>query len=305
MLLSLWARWFAPLFVYLRPLYFYLRPMIKWFIRKVTGKCELLRITLQYPLGAERTLYIEDSLRQSSHAEMKRLAKETETNIEAAVLLVMKAKLIIPEVHTHFHGIFRQCLVQINGYLRLQSEVESIRQIKYSSDNPEHEKKLMQLWVVLTNGQHLESRTSSQWTQIGFQGEDPMTDFRGMGMLGLDQLVYFTTKYTSVARALLSKSHNPKNGYSFAIVGINMTELVYTFLVKGNLKTHFYNYKQSRPTLEEFHEIYCYVFYEFDKFWFSENPKDIMDFGRIREKFRKRLKHRLREPRAVLEVEFH
>ena len=46
-----------------------------------------------------------------------------------------------------------------------------------------------QLWVVLTNGQHLESRTSSQWTQIGFQGEDPMTDFRGMGMLGLDQLV--------------------------------------------------------------------------------------------------------------------
>ena len=45
--------------------------------------------------------------------------------------------------------------------------------------------------------------------------------------------------------------------YSFAIVGINMTELVYTLLLKGKLKTHFYNYKQSRPTLEEFHEIYC------------------------------------------------
>lgn len=305
MLLSLWARWFAPLFIYLRPLYYFLRPMIKWFIKKVTGKCELLRITLQYPLGAERTLCIEDSLRQSSRAEIKRLAKETDTNVEAAVLLVMKAKLIIPEVQTHFQGIFRQCLVQINGYLRLLSEVESIRQIKYSSDNSEHEKKLMQLWVVLTNGQQLESRTSSQWTQIGFQGNDPQTDFRGMGMLGLDQLVYLSTKYTSVARAMLSRSHNPKNGYSFAIVGINMTDLVYTFLKNGNLKTHFYNYKQSRPTLEEFHEIYCYVFYEFDKFWFSENPKDIMEFGRIREKFRKKLKHRLREPRAVLEVEFH
>ena len=30
---------------------------------------------------------------------MKRLVKETDTNIEAAVLLVMKAKYILPEVH--------------------------------------------------------------------------------------------------------------------------------------------------------------------------------------------------------------
>lgn len=279
--------------------------MIKWFIKKVTGKCELLRIILQYPLGAERTLFIEDSLRQSRNGDIKRLAKETDTNIEAAVLLVMKAKYILPEVHSSFQGIFRQSLIQINGYLRLLAEVDSIRQIKYSSDNTEHEKKLMQLWVILRNGEQLESRTSSQWTQIGFQGNDPQTDFRGMGRLGLDQLVYFATKYTSVARSLLSRSHNPKNGYSFAIVGINMTDLIYTFLKNGNLKTHFYNLKQSRPTLEEFHEIYCYVFREFDKYWFSENPKDIMEFGRIREKFRKKLKHRLREPRAVLEVDFH
>ena len=36
-----------------------------------------------------------------------------------------------------------------------------------------------------------------------------------------------------------------------------MTDLVYTFLKNGNLKTHFYNYKQSKPTLEEFNEVYC------------------------------------------------
>ena len=44
-----------------------------------------------------------------------------------------------------FQGIFRQSLIQINGYLRLLAEVDSIRQIKYSSDNTEHEKKLMQV----------------------------------------------------------------------------------------------------------------------------------------------------------------
>jgi len=36
---------------------------------------------------------------------------------------------------------------------------------------------------------NLEDRITNQWGEIGFQGKDPMTDFRGMGMLGLDNLL--------------------------------------------------------------------------------------------------------------------
>lgn len=36
----------------------------------------------------------------------------------------------------------------------------------------------------------LESRITKQWGDIGFQGEDPKTDFRGMGLLGLINLVW-------------------------------------------------------------------------------------------------------------------
>jgi len=35
----------------------------------------------------------------------------------------------------------------------------------------------------------LTSRVSDQWTDLGFQGHDPATDFRGMGLLGLQQLM--------------------------------------------------------------------------------------------------------------------
>ena len=31
----------------------------------------------------------------------------------------------------------------------------------------------------------LKERITKQWGDIGFQGKDPQTDFRGMGMLGL------------------------------------------------------------------------------------------------------------------------
>ena len=48
---------------------------------------------------------------------------------------------------------------------------------------------VLQLWHTLMPNQRLQSRVSKQWTDIGFQGEDPMTDFRGMGMLGLHNLL--------------------------------------------------------------------------------------------------------------------
>lgn len=40
------------------------------------------------------------------------------------------------------------------------------------------------------SGEDLEARISKQWQEIGFQGNNPATDFRGMGMLGLNCLLY-------------------------------------------------------------------------------------------------------------------
>ena len=49
--------------------------------------------------------------------------------------------------------------------------------------------RLFQLWTLLKPEEPLESRITPQWTQIGFQGNDPGTDFRGMGTLGLNDLM--------------------------------------------------------------------------------------------------------------------
>lgn len=45
--------------------------------------------------------------------------------------------------------------------------------------------------------------------------------------------------------------------YSFAIVGINLTALSLELLTSGILKPHFYNIKTEKPTLEDFHKVYC------------------------------------------------
>ena len=46
----------------------------------------------------------------------------------------------------------------------------------------------MALWKTLKPTEELTDRLSRQWIDIGFQGMDPATDFRGSGLTGLKQL---------------------------------------------------------------------------------------------------------------------
>ncbi|XP_064608499.1 ELMO domain-containing protein 2-like [Liolophura sinensis] len=297
---ELWANVWTSLYLTV------FRPMIKWLTHKITGKCELLRLIYLFPTGAERTKHIEKSLQRSRHADLKRLVTEHSYDVEEAVKLVVKIKQIVEDVHIEFESRLKVCLVQICAYKRLFEEVETIRKIKYDSTNAQHEKMLLELWDLLMPDDPLEGRISSQWNTIGFQGSDPATDFRGMGILGLQQLIYFAKKYSSRAKQCLSRSQHPNIGLSYAIVGVNITGVAHHLLKKRKLRSHFYNNIEpvhGRPTVEDFHEVYCYLFYEFDKFWYKERPKTIMEFSHVRDKFQKRIISQLKKPGVKLCIE--
>lgn len=212
----------------------------------------------------------------------------------------MKEKNICSEKDTSFQICMRTCLLQITGYKQLYHDVENVRKKPYDSANAQHEKMLLKLWSLLMPTKKLTARISKQWADIGFQGDDPKTDFRGMGILGLINLVYFSENYTSEAHQILSRSNHPKLGYSYAIVGINLTEMAYSLLKSEALKLHLYNFVPGVPTMEHFHQFYCYLVYEFDKFWLEEEPESIMYFNLYREKFHERIKGLLMDCNAVL-----
>ena len=84
---------------------------------------------------------------------------------------------------------FRGCILQIWGYRRLKNVVEELKSTSYDDQNHEHETMLMKLWNGMQPDNPLPARKTKQWQTIGFQGEDPKTDFRGMGILGLENLL--------------------------------------------------------------------------------------------------------------------
>lgn len=50
----------------------------------------------------------------------------------------------------------------------------------------------------------LTSRVSEQWKDLGFQGNDPATDFRGMGLFGLSCLQYPTNHFMYMVNHCIS-----------------------------------------------------------------------------------------------------
>ena len=101
-------------------------------------------------------------------------------------------------------------------------ELWALKNQPFDPSNAEHEAQLMQLWDVVFPEQPIDARVSSQWSRLGFQGRDPATDFRGMGLLGLHNLLYYAQHYTAEVRSVLAQSRE----YPFASVGINLTSVL-------------------------------------------------------------------------------
>ncbi|KAF9134889.1 hypothetical protein BG015_003361, partial [Linnemannia schmuckeri] len=136
---------------------------------------------------------------------------------------------------------------------QLAREINQRVHTKYDSTNPAHERKLMLLWDLLRPQDKLEGRYTKQWTEIGFQGKDPATDFRGMGMLGLDDLVYYAKYYPMSSKHALECSHDAISWYSFAIVGINITSFAVQTLRTRQLQYYLF---LNGTDISVYHELY-------------------------------------------------
>ncbi|KAI8424291.1 hypothetical protein MSG28_002841 [Choristoneura fumiferana] len=297
-------------------LQWYLRPFIKWFLRKTTRLCELQRICYGDKPGAERSRNVEKSLMLSRTRDVKQVVSYLDNTVlersfvprnfpeilNPSVAIILRAKKINPKLHELFIVSFRRCLAQIWSYRLLLEEVEEMRKTHYDSSLPEHEEKLLKLWSLLVPNEDLESRVTKQWQYIGFQGDDPKTDFRGMGLLGLENLLFFASEYPQASSHVLSHSHHPKYGYTYAVVGINLTSMAYYLLKDGSAKTYMFNARQYLPNMNLFHKFYCYLFYEFDKMWIESKPENMMEFSIIFKKFENAIRNELADPASVFRI---
>ncbi|KNE64552.1 hypothetical protein AMAG_09912 [Allomyces macrogynus ATCC 38327] len=235
------------------------------------------------PVSCDAIAEIEMSLLYSKELTLERRSIESrECGLEEVTQMILykkhfpgRSSLETPEARILFAAVS-----VIHEAHRVVADINARAATKYDAANRTHERKLLELWSLLMPGEPLEARVTSQWGKIGFQGKDPATDFRGMGMQALDDLVYFAKVHPTVAKAVLAASQHPVSWYSFAIVGINVTSYVVQTLRTRRLQYYMLLHGPARETV---HEFYCYVFKSFNDHWtgYTGNPPlTIMDFER-------------------------
>ncbi|KAA6370079.1 MAG: hypothetical protein EZS28_034395 [Streblomastix strix] len=67
------------------------------------------------------------------------------------------------------------------------------------------------------------SSIGSHWEALGFQGNDPRSDFRSGGILSLLQMLFISYEYPTLSKYILNLSQNEATMFPFAVIGINLT----------------------------------------------------------------------------------
>lgn len=117
----------------------------------------------------------------------------------------------------------------------------------------------------------------NHWEEIGFQGNDPSTDTRGVGFFGILQLLYFILNpYTSkLALDIYRLSQDEIQNFPFCIMSINMTRIVIEAL-REELLNKMCN--QRDEVISVVNEFYAGTFLYLYNKWKGEH-KTIMDSG--------------------------
>ncbi|KAF3787638.1 ELMO domain-containing protein A [Nymphaea thermarum] len=178
--------------------------------------------------------------------------------------------------------------------LRLKNRIE----VTYDSSKPEHQEALRALWSAAFPDEELRDLISEQWKQMGWQGKDPSTDFRGGGFISLENLLFFAKTYPKCFQDLLRKQDGDRAmwEYPFAVAGVNITFMLIQMLDLLSVKPQTLLGAIFVKLLSEnewaFDLLYCIAFKMMDQQWLAMRAT-YMDFNSVMKATRAQLEREL------------
>jgi len=93
--------------------------------------------------------------------------------------------------------------------------------IPFDSENSGHENLLRHYFHGCTGEDPPPSRKDPKWKELGFQAEDPRTDFRGGGLLALECMDFMAQNHQQMVQKMLQESQQKGCEYPFSAMIIN------------------------------------------------------------------------------------
>ena len=155
--------------------------------------------------------------------------------------------------------------------------------------NELHKELLNDIYMALGRDQKLiqTSFENKEWIHLGFQSDDPVTDFRGTGELGLLNIHYLVTSEPQKANEMLIEANETERHYFFACTGINITLKLFFLICKDHINLHkFESCSDAEDALLKFNFLYVKFFEDLHDYWRnSPLSKSIMNYNLVLNEF--------------------
>lgn len=110
-----------------------------------------------------------------------------------------------------------------NKIAGFRNYLKSLYSEKFNKNNSGHVKMLFEIWRKLKGNETQIELIDRKWLDIGFQGPDPSTDFRGAGILALYNLHDFVINREAASRKVYLDATDKIKWYFFAASGVNIS----------------------------------------------------------------------------------
>lgn len=178
--------------------------------------------------------------------------------------------------------------------------IVALTKVKYSENNPTHWEMLVSIYKHIVddwNSRTEVKRFGNHWETIGFQGDDPATDLRGVGIFGMCQLLFLFSNGLSpqMTSQLRELSNDTVQGFPLAVVGLTWTQIIVERLKKGKLNGLAI---KENSFISVVNGIYRGCFLVFYSLWRARQCT-ITDFCKISEEIRRMVR---RKPKQLLNM---
>lgn len=190
------------------------------------------------------------------------------------LLLMDRSAFLYPNLK--LSSDIRKSFVLIDALRDLKKSVREEAEIRYCETKHKH--LLALLWrQFVPDSKDAPDIPSEEWKRLGFQGTDPGTDFRGMGLFGLNQLLFFTEKCSNKAHVFFEAAQLEQTWFFPSIFSINVTGHVYDLLMSGSLDEYLFS--MNDVTRHAVDSLYSRMFVSLCEQWLAKDASlDIMHF---------------------------
>lgn len=171
-------------------------------------------------------------------------------------------------------------------------------QVPFDGTRLDHQEALKGLWKAAFPDIELRGLKSEQWKDMGWQGSDPTTDFRGGGFVSLENLLFFAQMFPKSFHRLLFKQEGKRATweYPFAVAGINVSFMLIQMLDLCSDKPKSPSGINFLKILAEdemaFDLLYCVAFEMIDAQWLAMHAS-YMEFNEVLKAARAQLEREL------------